>query len=408
MYQRGAIPVNAWSSVKESSQQAAAQTTGTDQTIASGKWEKVDPAETTAEAAKTDGSRSASDAQTAEAVIQPGTLTKDDSGRITAKQLPEQEQITMLFGGDVQLADGYAPMYKLRARANGAQDCFSPETMQTMQAADIFMLNNEFTYTNRGTPTAGKKYTFRAKPDNIKVLDALGTDIVSTANNHSYDYGEVSLLDTIDTLNKDEMPFVGSGHNLAEASQPVIFQNSRMKIAYLSATQIERLNNPDTKGATDTTPGVFRCWQADELLKDVQAQKAAGCFVVAYVHWGTESTPKLDSFQTKLADELVQAGADLIIGDHPHVLQGIDLKNGVPVIYSLGNYWFNSGTTDTCLVRATVQDGRLTGFQFLPARQANCYTALLSGNEKSSVLAYMRTLSPNVTIDDDGNVALPQ
>ena len=360
-------------------------------------WEKINSEATVSaeEATAGTGTPTTSD---------PGTETKDASGKITSRQLENKEEVTLLFAGDILLDDSYSPMIRLHARKNGILDCFSTETLQEMQKADVFMLNNEFPYTNRGTPTEGKKYTFRANPQNVKILNQLGVDIVSTANNHSYDYGEVSLLDTIDTLNQDEMPFAGSGANLTEASKPVIFQNDSTKIAFFSATQIERLDHPDTRGATNDSAGVFRCWQPDQLIAAVEKAKQDGCFVVTYIHWGTESTSKVDCYQTQLAQKLSTAGADLIIGDHPHVLQGIENVNGVPVIYSMANYWFNSGTCDTCLVKVTIKKNQIASYQFLPARQADCYTALLSGMDKDSVLNDMRSMSPGVTIDKDGLV----
>ena len=92
-------------------------------------------------------------------------------------------------------------MAKMQQRGGRIEDAFSPEMLEAMRRADIFMVNNEFPYTGRGTPTPGKKFTFRAKPEYASYLADMGTDVVSLANNHAYDYGEVSLTDSIDTLN---------------------------------------------------------------------------------------------------------------------------------------------------------------------------------------------------------------
>lgn len=266
------------------------------------------------------------------------------------------------------------------------------------------MLNNEFTYTDRGEPTPEKQFTFRAKPENAKMLHELGVDIVSLANNHAYDYGEISLLDSLDTLEGIDMPYVGAGRNLEEASKTVYFYAGNQKIAYISGTQIERSLPPDTKGATESTAGVFRCNTEQEIFGKVTEAKENSDFVVVYIHWGTEKTDQLDWLQPETAKLLAEAGADLIIGDHPHVLQGIANVGGVPTIYSVGNYWFNSSTLDTCLVKVTLKDGGMQSFQFLPARQSNCYTELLAGAEKEAILAYMRGISPTVTIDAEGYV----
>lgn len=329
---------------------------------------------------------------------------RDENGRILEKKIKtEGDEATLLFAGDILFDESYSIMTSMRKRGS-ILACFSEETLKEMAEADIFMLNNEFTYTNRGEPTPEKKYTFRAKPESALMLHELGVDIVSLANNHTYDYGEISLLDSLDTLEGADMPYVGAGRNLAEASKIVYFHAGNQKIAFLSGTQIERLTPPDTKGATENAPGVFRCLTEKEIFDKIAEAKASSDFVVVYIHWGTEKTEELDWSQPDTAKSLAEAGADLIIGDHPHVLQPLANVGGVPTVYSVGNYWFNSGTLRTCLVKVKVKDGAMQSFQFLPALQSNCYTKLLFGTEKEDVLEYMRSISGTVTIDAEGYV----
>ncbi len=331
---------------------------------------------------------------------------RDENGRILIeKRETEKEEVTLLFAGDILFDDSYTVMITLRQRANGIYDCFSPETLEEMAAADIYMLNNECTYPDRGTPTEGKQYTFRAKPENVKLLDDIGVDIVSLANNHAYDYGEISLLDSLATLEEDDMPYVGAGRNLEDASETVYFQVNGQKIAFISATQIERQSNPDTRGAKEDAAGVFRCMTETEIYDRVAKAKENGAFTVVYIHWGTEKTDELDWLQPVTAKQLAEAGADLIIGNHAHVLQAIAGVDGVPTIYSLGNFWFNSGTCDTCFVKVVLKEGKMESFQFIPVRQSGCYTKILTGAEKEAVLSYMRGISGTVTIDAEGYVS---
>lgn len=332
-----------------------------------------------------------------------GCIRNENRRILEKKQETAGEEVTLLFAGDILFDDGYAVMGALRQRG-GIRACFSEETLREMEEADIFMLNNEFTYTSRGEPTPEKMFTFRAKPESAAMLLELGVDIVSLANNHAYDYGEISLLDSLTTLEGIDMPYVGAGRNLAEASENVYFHAGNQKIAFISATQIERLTPPDTKGATESSPGVFRCLTEKEIFAKIEEAKQNSDFVVVYIHWGTEKTDELDWAQPGMAQELARAGADLIIGDHPHVLQEIANVEGVPVIYSVGNYWFNSSTLNTCLVKVRVKDGQMQSFQFIPALQSNCYTQILSGAEKNAVLDYMRAISTTVTIDAEGYV----
>ncbi|MBD5545443.1 MAG: CapA family protein [Lachnospiraceae bacterium] len=326
--------------------------------------------------------------------------------RIIAKEAAREEEVILAFAGDICFDENYSNMYYLSQRGGDISKCFSEDLYKEMTEADIFMVNNEFTYTTRGEPVLDKAFTFRSNPDNVKLLRDMGVDIVSLANNHAYDYGEVSLLDTLETLEKEGMPYVGAGRNLEEAGRPVYFICNDIKIAIVSATQVERLDNPDTKGAGENSPGVFRCWgnQLDDLLERVKEAKSNSDFVVAYIHWGTENTDELDWAQTYQAPLIAEAGADVIIGGHTHCLQGIDVVNNVPVIYSVGNFWFNSKSLDSCIIKVAVDQQGLKSFQFLPAKTEGCRTYQAEGQERTQLMEYMRELSPNVRIEEDGSV----
>lgn len=315
-----------------------------------------------------------------------------------------QDTVTLLFAGDILMDDHYAVMSTYHNRGNDINQAFDQGLLEQMRNADIFMINNEFTFTSRGTPTVNKKFTFRANPGNVSMYEEMGVDIVSVANNHIYDYGEISLLDTLDTLEQAEIPYVGAGRNLQEAMTPVYYIANGMKIAFVSATQIERNSVPDTKEATQDSAGVLRCMNPDNLLLVIEEAKKNSDYVILYIHWGTESQEAIDWLQEQQAPIYAQAGVDLIIGDHPHCLQKMDSVEGVPVIYSLGNFWFNSRTQNSCVVKVALRAGEIESFQFIPCRQSDCRTALLTGQEKTEVLDYMRTISPNVTIDEEGYV----
>ena len=333
-----------------------------------------------------------------------GESGKTQEPGVYYKEAATPGEVTLLFAGDVLFDDSYSPMVSLKRRENGVDDCFSKELLQEMRDADIFMLNNEFTFTDRGEPLADKSYTFRSRPENVKYLFDMGADLVSLANNHSFDFGEISLLDTLDTLERAGMPQVGAGRNLEEAEASVFFEVDGIRIGFLSATQIERMKNPPTRGATQTEPGVFRCLDPAELYRKVEETKKLCDYLVVFIHWGTEKTDEVDWAQKEQGPGLAAAGADLVIGAHPHVLQGLDSADGVPIVNSLGNFWFNSFTLDTCVVKVTLDKNGLKSFQFLPALQKDCRTVLTQGAEKKRVLDYMRSLSPHVQIDEEGYV----
>lgn len=317
--------------------------------------------------------------------------------------------ITLRFAGDVLLDDSYAIAAYQRELSGGyliAENAFDSNLLGLMRGADIFMLNNEFPYTLRGEPAPEKQFTFRAFPADVSFLNDIGADIVTLANNHVYDYGEISLLDSMDTLKNAGIAYAGAGHDLEEASSPVYFVSDDVKIAIIASTQIERMPNPDTKGATADTPGVFRSMELDELTAAIREAKEVSDFVIVFTHWGTEGAAEPDWSQNEQAPLIAEAGADLIIGAHPHVLQKIDYEEETPVFYSLGNYLFNSKTLDTCLAEVNIDasDGSLLSVRFIPALQSGCKVSSFEGEEYGAALERMRALSPDVNIDEEGYV----
>ncbi len=318
-----------------------------------------------------------------------------------AKDASDSETVTITFAGDILFDENYAIMTRVVGN-NEISNGIAPELIAEMKSADIMMLNNEFPYSDGGTPTEEKQFTFRARPSTVSYLNDLGVDIVSLANNHAYDYGETAFLDTMTTLEEAGITYVGAGRNLQEARRPVYYIINNMKIAIVSATQIERLDNPDTKGATDSGAGVFRCWNGDKLLETVREARENSDFVIVYLHWGTENEETIDWAQEKQAAEVAEAGADLIVGSHPHCLQQISVVRGIPVMYSLGNFWFNSRTMDTGILKVAIDENGLRSYQFIPCLQSGSRTTPLQGAEKKRIIDHMREISVRVQIDDAG------
>lgn len=322
--------------------------------------------------------------------------------RIYPRSAAEEGCISLCFTGDILLDDEYAIMAKLQNRGGQIEDGISTELLERMRSADVLVVNNEFPYTDRGTPTEGKTFTFRADTDAVSYLADMGADVAILANNHTYDFGEQGLLDTLDTLDGAGICRIGAGRNLEEASSPVSFIINDQKISLIAATQIERLDSPDTKGATPESAGVFRCWNPDELCKVIKETKDSSDYVIVCVHWGTENESEPDWAQIEQAKKIAEAGADLIIGDHPHCLQGITYIGETPVVYSLGNFWFNSKTVDTGILCVTLDENGLQKIQFVPALQEDCRVTMAYGIDKERILSHLRTLSPEIQMDEEG------
>ncbi|MCD8147289.1 MAG: CapA family protein [Clostridiales bacterium] len=318
-------------------------------------------------------------------------------------------EYTLCFAGDVNLAEGQYTAAALDSY--GVSGCVSETLRSYMTGADIMCLNNEFTYSSRGTPLEGKTYTYRASPSRVSALEELGVDVAVLANNHIYDYGEEALLDTLDTLDGAGIARIGAGKNLEEASAVYYAQLENCTVAYIAASRVEW--SAQTKPATNDSPGTFyTAYDTDLLYQRVQEAQEQADFVVVYMHWGIEGTADLEEYQTEVGDALVDAGADLVIGDHPHQLQGVRYYNGVPIFYSLGNYWFSRKEEYTMLVNVTLAGDKNgvqeVSCQIVPARQQASATVtwLESADSQRAMYDYLAGLpGSNITIDDGGIVA---
>ncbi len=313
-------------------------------------------------------------------------------------------KITFCFAGDILFDDEYAVMAGLIRKGGKIEDGISPELLKIMRDADVTIVNNEFPYTNGGTAIEEKTFTFRGDESTVSYLYDMGVDAVSLANNHAYDFGEEGFLDTLRVLEENGVAYVGAGRNLSEAAKPLFFDVEGLRVAVVAATQIERLNNPDTKGATLTEAGVMRCYQPEEFYEAIEEAKKEADFVIAMVHWGTENQVEKDWAQIEQAPRMAAAGADLIVGTHPHILQGIEYFWETPVVYSLGNFWFNSREIDTGLLKVTIGEMGILELEFIPAIQKNCRTEIAAGEERARIISYMDSISYGAGVDSDGNI----
>lgn len=312
---------------------------------------------------------------------------------------------TLGFAGDILFDPNYAIYNHFRQTGFDLNSCVKNGLLEEMNSVDFMMVNNEFPYSDEGSPQANKTYTFRAPLDAIEYMKGMGVDAASVANNHAFDYGEAAFLDTLEVMEENEIPHVGGGMNLEEASRPLYLYLDDHKVAIVAASQIERMGTPHSKGATADSPGMLRSYaDIEPTLAAIREAKENSDYVILFIHWGTEKEVNPDWCEAEQLPQFIDAGADCIIGAHPHILQPIDYVNGVPVVYSMGNFWFNSKTLDSCMIELEMKDGELAGLKFIPCLQSGCTVKKLDGADADRLLDYMRSISPNVNIDDEGYV----
>ena len=304
----------------------------------------------------------------------------------------------LVFAGDICLTENGFVLDHYK-ETNRLSDCISPEIIHMTNSADLFMLNNEFTISDRGRALAGKMYTFRANPERTSILQELGTDIVSLANNHVYDFGAEAFYDTMSNLKNAGIPYVGGGINAQEAEKVLYFDVNGIKIGFVSASRAERIRY--TPEATSDTAGIFLMYNPARLY-DICSDAANRCdYLIAFVHWGTEDSIYYEQYQHDIAAEMIRRGVDAIIGAHPHVLQGIEYIEGKPVVYSLGDFWFNNETKYNGLICLNIHADGYVSMGIRPTMQTGFTTIDITDlSQQQAYRDYVNGLSNGCVLDE--------
>lgn len=310
------------------------------------------------------------------------------------------QTIVLDFAGDINFNEGSYPTARYDSKKKGILGGLSSDLVKEMKSADIMMLNNEFAYSTRGKKAANKSYTFRAKPSRVNLLKEMGVDIVSLANNHALDYGRYALADTFKTLDQAGINYIGAGRNMNRAKSPVYYTVGNKKIAYVAASRV--VYSGDWY-ATNTKSGMIGTYDPALFIKSIRKAAKNSDYVVAFLHWGVERKSHPESYQRALARKYIDAGADLVVGCHPHVLQGFEYYKGKPIAYSLGNFWFNNAYQNTGLLKLYLNKDGKTKLQILPAKAQNAYTYLMKDTlSKKQYWKTMQNISYGITIDKNG------
>jgi len=202
--------------------------------------------------------------------------------------------------------------------------------------SDLVVGNLESPLIIDGQPITGK-CTLRGNTGWADIMRRAGIHVVSLANNHLMDYGEDGLISTFEALDGANIRYVGAGRNAEEALRPLFLEVASKKIALLARTSVI-VSSPSY--ADEWKAGVAY-FNLDETIQIIQQYRQKSEFVILLMHWGMEEYRYPSSKQRELARQLVTAGADAVIGHHPHVLQGVERIGKSIIAYSLGNFIFD-------------------------------------------------------------------
>ena len=298
------------------------------------------------------------------------------SARPSTAPGPDQGPLTLAFAGDInlegRLADG---------RIGGLR--------HDLAAADLSVVNLETAVTDRGV-AADKQYVFRGPASALAGLRDSGIDVVSVANNHGMDYGQTGLRDTLDAANAAGLPLIGAGLDEAAAFAPYRTTRKGERIAVLAATQVLDEQFKVAWAAGPHTPGLASAYRVDTLLAAVREARASSDVVVVFLHWGVELQTCPAPRATTLAQQLSDAGADVVVGSHAHVLLGDGRLGGTYVDYGLGNFQFYNGSgpsAQTGVLTLTMQGRRTMHADWAPGVMRSGRPEPLTGAARDAALA---------------------
>lgn len=245
-----------------------------------------------------------------------------------------------------------------------------------LRSADLSVANLEGAVSTRGAPWPGKLYTFRGPPAALRTAGSYaGLDAVSVANNHSLDYGRVAFLDTLRHARRFGIAPFGGGSDLTAARRPAILVAGNLRVALLGFSDVRPLGFDAGAARPGTTPAF-----PDIVAADVRTARRRADVVIAYFHWGVERSFLPSARQRALAQTALDAGAQVVIGAHPHVLQPFARKGNRLIAWSLGNFVFaaySPGTARTGILRIRLGARGVLGWNLRRARIAGVQPRLV-------------------------------
>ncbi|MDP3093664.1 MAG: CapA family protein [bacterium] len=278
--------------------------------------------------------------------------------RASTTPAPEPEKpIILLFAGDIMLDRGVEYM----VGKYGENDFSFPflKISERTRQADLAIANLESQISDKGEKQ-GSIYSFRAEPGAIEGLKLSGFDILSLANNHSFDYGKEALQDSLNRLIDVGISPLGAGTE-SQAFSPTIKTVDKTKFAFFAYAD-ESPSSWKAKGESFGIASISK-ENLERIKQDIKLAKELADLVIVSFHWGEEYAKEPSQHQKDLAKTVIDAGADLVVGSHPHVIQSSETYNGRYIFYSLGNFVFDQGFSEETLegeiLEVTIQDKKI-------------------------------------------------
>lgn len=314
----------------------------------------------------------------------------------------EKDSVTISLAGDVLLGSWIGD----RMMTDGA-DYPWENVKDIFSASDLSLINLECTVGTVGEAQE-KEYTYRARPETLQGLVNAGIKGVNLSNNHSLDYGRECFVETLDNLDNYGIKYTGGGRNINDALEPAIWEINGMKIGFLGFSRV----TPHIDWyATENRAGIVNGYDGNSkaMLQAVQQTKEKVDFLIVTLHWGVQLADYPRDNDVVIAKELIDNGADCIMGHHPHVLQGIEFYKNKPIIYSLGNFIFGSRSeraSQTMIFNMEVNKEGIINTSIIPGNIKVGKPTISEGEEKDKIINLVNELSADwgTKVLEDGSI----
>ena len=317
--------------------------------------------------------------------VKPEEEKKEEIQESAEEKEPEIVTLTISAAGDCTLGTDeffyYPTSLPAKYEEKGDPGYFLQKVEPVFSKDDLTIVNMEGTLT-RETDRQDKTYAFKGDEEYVQILTEGSVEAANLANNHSHDYGEKSYTDTIETLED-------AGISTFGYDRTAVMEIKGVKIGLLGTYELGEHMGCE-----------------EEMIKNIESLKDEGAqIIIASFHWGIEREEHPEEYQRTMGKQYIDAGADLVVGSHPHVLQGIEYYQGKPIVYSLGNFVFGSSIPRTALLKVELEEADSVKLSLIPATSGAGYTrALTEAGEQEEFYSYMTGISYEVNVDGEGRV----
>lgn len=292
---------------------------------------------------------------------------------------------------EIVIAADWAPIRAFDGIVARSPEAVYGDLLPVLRAADLRIVNLECALAGEASPVWKSGSVFKGRPEHVRGLTAVPFEVATLANNHVFDYGTEAFRETLTLLGDHGIRPVGAGMSAEEARRPLVLEVSGVRIGIVNFSEGEDLT------AAVSGPGVFG-WDVDAVVESIRAVRPDVDILLVVCHGGVEYIPFPPPYLAEAYRRAAEAGADLVIGHHAHVPQGIQFVNGVPVCYSLGNFVFWQETDLLYrklgyLVKAGVSREGLSHLDIIPYGIGSESLRLLQRDERAHFFEALRKVT---------------